>query len=55
VLVGLGADPTARVVDFKPGDPLAAVEDPTPLGWARHTDRHEVADYLAGLDPARQS
>jgi ankyrin repeat protein len=53
LLEGLGADPTARVVDFKPGDPLASVEDPTPLGWARHADRHEVADYLAGLDPAR--
>jgi ankyrin repeat protein len=54
LLVELGADPTARVVDFKPGDPLASVEDPTPLGWARHADRHQVADYLAGLDPARR-
>jgi hypothetical protein len=42
------------VVARQHGDPLASVEDPTPLGWARHADRHQVADYLAGLDPARR-
>jgi Ankyrin repeats (3 copies)/Ankyrin repeat len=47
LLIELGADPTARAVDFKPGDPDAAICDPTPLGWARHYEQHEVADYLA--------
>ena len=38
-LVELGADPGIRDRTF----------DGTPLGWARHAQRHEVADYLARL------
>lgn len=52
ILIELGADPAARAVDFKPGDPDAAISEPTPLGWARHYQRHDVADYLAAIAPS---
>jgi hypothetical protein len=52
-LVFAGADPTTPAGNFiKPGDPTAEIEDPTPLGFARHQGHQEVVDYLAGLTPS---
>ena len=44
-LIELGADPTAEAVTRgTPGQ--FAPEDPTPLGWARYNNQHEVVEYL---------
>jgi hypothetical protein len=44
-LIRLGADPTAEAVDDDtPGQ--FAPDDPTPLGWARYNNQHEVAEFL---------
>jgi len=51
-LVQLGGDPTVPAETFlKPGDPMASIEDRTPLGLARYRGHREVAEYLAGLGP----
>jgi ankyrin repeat protein len=44
-LIRLGADPTAEA---HVGDPRGqfAPDDPTPLGWARHNNQHEVVEFL---------
>jgi len=54
LLIELGADPAARAVDFKPGDPDAAISDPTPLGWARHYQQPGVAGYLAAITASEE-
>ena len=44
-LIRLGADPTAEAVDGgTPGQ--FALDDRTPLGWARYNNQHEVVEFL---------
>ena len=44
-LIGLGADPRAvAYADRTPGQ--FAPDDPTPLGWARYLNQHEVVEFL---------
>ena len=43
-LIILGADPTATIENGNAGQ--FAPEDPTPLGWARYNNQHEVVEFL---------
>ena len=44
-LIRLGADPTAEAIGGDtPGQ--FAPADPTPLGWARYNNQHEVVEFL---------
>lgn len=44
-LIRLGADPAAEAIG---GDPPGqfAPDNPTPLGWARYNNQHEVVQFL---------
>lgn len=39
-------DPTARAVYVKPGDPDAAIPDPTPLGHSQDGSNHRIGTPL---------